>query len=160
MGVARKRHVSHFLIQCVPISAFVSRLNFLPFRSPIEIVSLWCEAIGTCYHRMSRPNETRLTTFNPCVPISVLPSHKNTIYHNIVHRKLPGCVDTKVSEFYPIIRPFLCSIGGVGNDKRQHDKYIFGKLYLFFFKWFYQSILDLDIAGNKYFCHCGLYIQK
>ena len=87
-----------------------------------------------------------------CVPISVLASHKNTIYRNIVHRELPGFVDTKVSKFYPIMRPLFCNIGGGGgNDGRQHDKYIVGIIYLFFFRWFYQSILDLDIAERELF---------
>ena len=86
-----------------------------------------------------------------CVLISVLASHKNTIYRNIVHRELPSFVDTKVSKFYPIMRPLFCSIGGCGDDGRQHDKYIFGIKYLFFFRWFYQSILDLDIAKRGLF---------
>ena len=45
-----------------------------------------------------------------CVPISVLASHKNTIYHNIVLRELPGFVDTKVSKFYPIMRPLYVAL--------------------------------------------------
>ena len=84
VGVARKGHVSHLLIQCVPKS--------------------------------------------------VLASHKYTIYYNTVHRELPGFVDTKVSKFYPIMRPLFFSIGGggCGNDGLQYDKYIFGIIYLLF----------------------------
>ena len=81
-----------------------------------------------------------------CVPIIVFASHKNTINHTNVHKELPGFVDTKVSKFYPIMKPPFCSIGVGGNDGRQHDKYIFNIIYLFFFRWFYQSILDLDIT--------------
>ena len=82
-----------------------------------------------------------------CFFISVLAIHKYTVYCTIVHRKLPGFVDTKVSKFYPIIRPLFCSIGDDGCiDGRHHDKYIFGIIYLFSCIWFYQSIFDLDIT--------------
>ena len=102
VGVARKGHVSHFLIQCMPIS--------------------------------------------------VLASQKNTIYHNILHRELPGFVDTKVNKFYPIMRPLFCSIcGNSGNDGRQHLKDIFAIICFFFIRWFYQSILDSDITGRGLF---------
>ena len=62
-----------------------------------------------------------------CVPISVLASHKNTIYRNIVHIEFSGCVDTRVSKLDAIMRPRFSTIGGGGNDGRQHDKYIVGR---------------------------------
>ena len=55
-----------------------------------------------------------------CVTISVLASHKYTIYHNIVHRELPCFVHNKVSKFDHIMRPLCYSIGGGGHNKSQH----------------------------------------
>ena len=75
-------------------------------------------------------------------------SLKDKISPYIVHRELSGFVDTKVSKFYPIMRPLFCSIGGGGNDGHQHVKDIFAIIYLFFFRRFHQSILDSDIAGR------------
>ena len=78
-------------------------------------------------------------------------SLKDKISLYIIHKELPGFVDTKGSKFYPIMRPLFCSIGGRGNDKRQLVKDIFAIIYLFFFKSFHQFILDSDIAERGLF---------
>ena len=58
-------------------------------------------------------------------------SLKDKISPYIVHRELPGFVDIKVSNFYPIVRRLFCSIGYGGNEGCQHVKDIFAIIYFF-----------------------------